>query len=159
MSRILLEESYTATSTNEEILEKFITRLSGAYGGLETINRQKLEDLKEVDAAEIVHFSNGSQFRVALKRIGNKEVVCGAAREFNYDYLKKLTEDDFDLLCSLVVQRSQKLTHIPGVTRPLELHEQAEAEQLSYLVPKLMIITGRAKKENFGTDDKEENDD
>ncbi|WP_321386448.1 hypothetical protein [uncultured Enterococcus sp.] len=41
----------------------------------------------------------------------------------------------------------------------MELHEQVEEEQLSYLVPKLMIITGQAKEENFGTDDEEETHD
>lgn len=150
MSRIVLAGSYAATSTNEEILEKFIDRLAGAYGGLETIDRQKLQDLEDVDAAEIVHFSNGSQFRVALNRV-DQDVVCGAAHEFNYDYMKKLTDEDISLLCSLAVQRSLKLTPIPGVTRPLEPHEQMEEEQLSYLVPKLMIITGQAKEENFAT--------
>lgn len=152
MSIIILEESYAATNSNKEILEKFIDRLSEAYGGLKITNRQKLQDLEDVDAAEIVHFSNGSQFRVALKRIGNKEVICGAAHEFNYDYLEKLTKEDLSLLCSLAVQRSLKLTLL---TRPLEPHEQMEEEQLSYLVPKLMIITGQAKEENFGTSDRE----
>ncbi|WP_321386446.1 hypothetical protein [uncultured Enterococcus sp.] len=94
MSRIVLEESYATTNSNEEILDKFIARLSGAYGGLKTIDRQKLEDLEEVDAAEIVHFSNGSQFRIALVR-DDQEVICGAAHEFNYAYMEKLTEEIF----------------------------------------------------------------
>lgn len=156
MSRTILEESYAADQGNVEIFQLFIDRLAEFYGFLTITDRQELKDLKGVDAAEIVHFSNGSQFRVALKRIDDQEVVCRAVHEFNYDYMERLTDDDISFLRDLAKQRLLKLTHIPGVNQPLDPYEQIEEEKLSYLVPKLMIITGQAKEENFGTDDERE---
>jgi len=151
LSRIVLEESYSANQSNDEFLQVFIKRLSEFYGGLEPVKREKLVNKKEVDVSEIVHFNNGSQFRIALKRVGKQEVVCAACHEFNYEYLEKMTDEDFSFLCNLAVQRSLELMRIPGAD-PLDPYEQIEEETLAYLIPKLMIITGQAKEENFGTD-------
>lgn len=59
-----------------------------------------------------------------------------------------MTEADYEYLCHLAMENLVRLTEIPGV-KTLDQQERRENEILSFLVPKLRIITGQATENNF----------
>lgn len=59
-----------------------------------------------------------------------------------------MTESDYEYLCHLAMENLVRLKEIPGV-KTLNQQEERENEILSFLVPKLMIITGQATENNF----------
>ncbi|EMF0617631.1 hypothetical protein G9L34_002545, partial [Enterococcus hirae] len=71
-----------------------------------------------------------------------------ATHHHNKAYLEKLTEADYEYLCHLSMENLVRLKEIPGV-KTLDQQEARENEILSFLVPKLMIITGQATENNF----------
>lgn len=150
MSKLVLTEEYPRQQNLGTALSTFIDRISQFYGGnIKVIDRKPISH-SEYFYVEILLFSNGIQLKTTLNRDPETfEITATAHREPNYNYLSKFTDEDFDLLCILAIQRSLKLTTIPGGNNELASHEIEEEKQLSYLIPKLMIVTGQATEANF----------
>ncbi|HAZ9505991.1 TPA: hypothetical protein J8R59_000835 [Enterococcus faecium] len=143
-----LIENYPRQMSNQEAMKEFILRLSNFFGDIELVKR--ITNCKDNQkCSEIVYFSNGSQFKIDLERDpGTYEIKCLANYHHNKAYLDKLTESDYEYLCHLAMENLVRLTEIPGV-KTLNQQEARENEILSFLVPKLMIITGQATENNF----------
>ncbi|MFP7291704.1 MBL fold metallo-hydrolase [Enterococcus hirae] len=143
-----LIENYPRQMTDQEAMKEFILRLSNFFGDIEIVKSITIcsDDQR---CSEIVYFSNGSQFKIDLKRDpGTYEIKCLATYHHNKAYLEKLTAADYEYLCHLAMENLVRLKEIPGV-KTLDQQEARENEILSFLVPKLMIITGQATENNF----------
>lgn len=148
----LLTESYPRDQVNEEAMTQFIERMREFFGGTQTLSEVRNKDViqkSEFSMIVTAHFHPGYPVRLVLKRDQETfEITCTAYRVFNREALLQLSEAELDLLCTLAVQKSLGLIRIPG-QKPLNKEEQLLDEQLSYLIPKLMIITGQATEDNF----------
>lgn len=129
-------------------MREFILRLSRFFGDIELVKSITIyKDNQKY--SKIVYFSNGSQFKIDLERDPDiYEIKCLAIYHHNKAYLEKLTEAEYEYLYHLAMEKLVRVTEIPGV-KTLDQQEARENEILSFLVPKLMIITGQATENNF----------
>lgn len=149
--KVLLTEHYPWEQVNVESINQFLERLAEYFGGTHSSTIKNMEVLESDELFWKVNaqFAPGYPVQVRLERnIEAEEVTCTAYQQFHPEYSKKLTEADYELLCTLAVQKSLSSMRIPGQA-PLTEEEQLLDEQLSYLIPKLMIITGKATEDNF----------
>lgn len=148
---MLLTEHYPWEQVNAKSVNQFLNRLAEYFGGTRP-SKVKVKEVVEAD--ELLwkvnaQFTPGYPVQIRLERnVEAAKVICTAYQQFHPVYSKKLTEVDYELLCTLAVQKSLSLMRIPGQA-PLTEEEQLLDEQLSYLIPKLMIITGKATEDNF----------
>lgn len=147
MPKLLLSETYpfeakkTITDTHERIIAFF-------GGGVEILERTETEN-SDLMRKEDLTLSNGHQLTLIVEaKSEEKELEISVYRRYNPKYLEQLTEEDIDLLCALAVQRSFEFFSIEGMP-PLTKEDHREEEQLSYLIPKLMIAAGQATTANF----------
>ncbi|EPI11781.1 hypothetical protein [Enterococcus faecalis] len=149
--KVLLTEHYPWEQVNVKSVNQFLDRLAEYFGDTRpsTIKIKEVVESDELLWKVNAQFAPGYPVQVRLERnIEAEEVTCTAYQQFHPEYSKKLTEADYELLCTLVVQKSLSSMRIPGQA-PLTEEEQLLDEQLSYLIPKLMIITGKATEDNF----------
>ena len=148
----LLTESYPRDQVNEEALKQFIERMREFFGGTQTLSSvTNKEVIQENEFSMIItaHFHPGYPVQLVLERNQETfEMTCTAYRVFHRKELLQLSEAELDLLCTLAVQKSLSLMRIPG-QESLNKEEQLLDEQLSYLIPKLMILTGKATEDQF----------
>jgi hypothetical protein len=175
MGRNVLVEHYPRQQTFTAAGKQFANRLNEFFGGDWIIEKYEVVSSSDMKQEEYVELSNGRQMHVELTRSKETfEITAKSFYAFNRDYLKKITEQDTmylseliandgqdisrlkgyemaDHLYHLAAERFVQLFYVPGVTKPLTEAEAKEEEHLSYLVPKLMIITGQAREKNFSS--------
>lgn len=172
MTRLVLSEDYPRQQTFTSIGKQFADRLNEFFGGW-SIDKREIVSTTDWEQKEYLELSNGRQLNIILVRSEKTfEVTATASYAFNDDYLEKFTlkdmdylsglvaedgkdlkgmekEETFNYLCTLAIQRSLSLVEIPATPFKLSDEEKIEEEKLSYLVPKLMIVTGQAMEKNF----------
>jgi len=147
MPKLLFSETYPfeAKTTINDTYERIFTFFGGEVEILERTETENSDLMRKEDLT----LSNGYQLTLIVEaKPEEKELKISVYRRFNPKYLEQLTEEDIDLLCTLAVQRSLKFFSIEGMP-PLTKEEHREEEQLSYLIPKLMIATGQATATNY----------
>lgn len=147
MPKLLLSETYpfeakkTITDTHERIVAFF--------GGSLEIDSCNVTEETELIHKEELTLSNGYQLLlIAEVKEEERQLEISVYRRYNHAYLKHLTDDEIDLLCALAVQRSLEFFTLEGMP-PLTKEDKKEEEQLSYLIPKLMIAAGQATTTNY----------
>lgn len=172
MGRVVLTEYYPRQQTLSAAGKQFADRLNEFFGGW-IIDDHEVRYSSEQKQEEYVALSNGRQMDIVLTRATETfEITAVASYVFNEAYVSHITDQDREYLSELVANRGRDISHlrdfelsdylchlatvryvqlfsIPGVSEPLTEAEAKEEEHLSFLVPKLMIITGQAKEKNF----------
>lgn len=173
MTKLVLTEYYPRQQTLTSVGKQFANRLNEFFGGGWLIDKHEVLSSSDWQQEEYVELSNGRQMNIELTRSEESfEIKASASYIFNSDYLTKITEQDIDYLSDLVANNGKdiavmkdwetynylyhlatnrfvQLFFVPGVSEPLTEAAKQEENHLSFLVPKLMIITGQAKEKNF----------
>lgn len=173
MGRVVLKEYYPRQQTLTAAGKQFANRLNDFFGGGWQVERHEILSSSDWNQKEYVELSNGRQLLVELTRSEETfELTASAIYAYNSDYLKTITDQEqlymselitqvdgdirhlkgyemADYLYQVASERLVQLSVIPGVSEPLTEAELKEENLLSFLVPKLMIVTGRAREKNF----------
>lgn len=115
--KILLTESYLWEQVNVESVNQFLERLAEYFGGTRPskIKNKEVVEVDELFWKVNAQFTPGYPVQIRLERnVEAKEVTCTAYQQFHPEYSKKLTEADYELLCTLAVQKSLSSMRIPG---------------------------------------------
>lgn len=146
MAKLLLKDVYPFQS--KITINDTYNRVTNLFGDHVTIIDCKVVEEKDLLHVEYLSLSNGQQLKLIVESDPEQEQLnISVYRQPNRDYFIEVTDEELDLLCSLAIQQS--LTHFSLDGTPLLKEEQQEEEQLSYLIPKLMILTGQATETNF----------
>lgn len=172
MGRVVLTEYYPRQQTLTAAGKQFADRLNEFFGGW-IIDEHEVRYSSKQKQEEYVALSNGRQMDIVLTRSKESfEITATASYVFNEEYVSKITDQDkeylselvantggdisdlrgydlSDYLCHLATTRYVQLFSVPGISEPLTEAEVKEEDHLSFLIPKLMIITGQAKEKNF----------
>ncbi|MDA9470779.1 hypothetical protein [Enterococcus sp. 5H] len=173
MGNVVLTEYYPRQQTLTAAGKQFANRLNDFFGGGWQIERHEVLSSSDWNQKECMELSNGRQLLVELTRSEETfELTASAVYAYNPDYLQTITDQDREYLSELIAntdgdirnlkgyemadylyqlasERLVQLSVIPGVSEPLTEAESKEESLLSFLVPKLMIVTGRARENNF----------